>query len=580
MRQHCPDHERCAPGLEPRASTDLTTARHPWRPVWAMLAAVLLAGCATSVPTSPTVQVKVLAINDFHGNLRPPLGGIRFIDPADPTRMLDAAAGGAEHLATLVAQLRGKNPNHIFVAAGDLIGATPLLSALFRDEPTIQSLSLMGLEASAVGNHEFDRGQSELLRLQGGGCHPLEGCKGPTAFAGASFQYLAASTIVTRTGQTLLPAYHVKRFEGVPVAFIGLTLKETPSIVVPTGVLGLEFRDEAQTVNELVPQIRSQGIAAIVLLIHEGGIPSGGLNECPALSGAIVDIVKKLDSQVRVIISGHTHRAYNCRIDNRLVTSADKYGTVVSEIDLVLDRASGELLSASAENQVVRSDALAKDAAQTRLIAAYESLAAPLARRVVGRIAAALTRDESPSGETPIGQVVADAQLAATRSAADGAAQLALMNPGGLRAALVPQANGEVRYEDLFAVQPFYNNLVTLTLSGAQLLEVLERQWLDQPRPRVLQVSRGLGYRWDASRPPGQRVVPGSLMLDGAAIDANANYRVTVNSFLAGGGDNFQIFKQGRDARTGVMDVDALEHYLAANPVLPTDGPVRIRRVN
>jgi 5'-nucleotidase len=235
-----------------------------------------------------------------------------------------------------VQQLRAKNPNHIFVAAGDLIGATPLLSALFKDEPTIESLSLMGLEASAVGNHEFDKGAAELLRMQNGGC-AADGCKGPAPFKGAQFQYLAASTVDTASGKTLLPAYHVKSFQGIPVAFIGLTLKDTPTIVVPAGVAGLEFRDEAETVNALVPQLRAQGIEAIVLLIHEGGVPTGDYNECPGISGPIVDIVKKLDKAVDLVISGHTHRAYNCRIDGRLVTSGDKYGTIVTEIDLVLD---------------------------------------------------------------------------------------------------------------------------------------------------------------------------------------------------------------------------------------------------
>jgi 5'-nucleotidase len=544
------------------------------------LVVALLAGCASKPPraTAP-VAVKLLAINDFHGNLLPPLGGIRIKDPADPNKTINVPAGGAEYLATAVAELRRKNPNHAFVAAGDLIGASPLISALFHDEPTIESLNLMGLDVSAVGNHEFDKGSTELLRLQRGGCHPVDGCATPLPFEGATFKYLAASTI-DATGKTLFPPYHVKVFEGIPVAFIGLTLKDTPSIVVPSGVRGLTFRDEAETVNQLVPQLRKLGIEAIVLLIHEGGLPSGDYNECPGISGPIVDIVKKLDKAVDVVVSGHTHRAYNCRIDGRLVTSGDKFGTIVTEIDLVLDPKSGDVVSARADNVIVRSDRFAKDAGQTRLIGTYEQLAAPLAKRVVGRIAGPLTRDESAAGEMPIGQVVADAQLAATRASADGGAQIALMNPGGLRAALAPQPNGEVRYEDLFAVQPFYNNLVTLTLSGAQLVQVLEAQWLNQPRARILQVSGGFTYTGDAARPAGQRVVPGSVKLDGRAIEPGADYRVTVNSFLAGGGDNFGVLKQGRDPRTGLMDVDAFEQYLAGNPPITPGTPQRITRVN
>jgi 5'-nucleotidase len=523
--------------------------------------------------------VKILAINDFHGNLRPPQGGIRIRDPQDASKTVNVAAGGAEHLATAVKELVAKNPNHIFVAAGDLIGATPLVSALFNDEPTIEAMSLMGLEVSAVGNHEFDKGATELLRMQNGGCKPVQGCKGPQPFAGAKFKYLAASTIDTRSGKTLLPAYTVKRFQGIPVAFIGLTLKDTPQIVVPSGVADLEFRDEAQTVNALVPELKRQGIEAIVVLIHEGGVPTGDYNECPGISGPIVRIVEQFDPAVDLVISGHTHRAYNCRIAGRLVTSADKYGTLVSEIDIVLDPATGDVREARAQNVIVRNDRFAKDAAQTQLIEQYERLAAPLAKRVVGRVSAALSRDENPAGETPIGQVVADAQLAATASAAG--AQLALMNPGGLRAALAGDASGQVRYEDLFAVQPFYNNLVTLTLTGAQLQRALEQQWLNQPRARVLQVSKGFSYAWDNSKPAGERIVPGSLQLNGAPITPQQTLRVTINSFLAGGGDNFTVFKQdGRDARTGEMDVDALERYVAAQGTLAPGTLDRVRRIN
>ena len=551
----------------------------------AALAVAVLAGCASPAPMSAAgfqpaapVRVKVLAINDFHGNLKPPLGGIRIKDPADPTKTVNVPAGGAEHLATAVAQLRAKNPNHIFVAAGDLIGATPLLSALFRDEPTIESLSLMGLEASAVGNHEFDKGADELLRLQRGGCHPVEGCKGPQPFRGAGYQYLAASTLVKATGLTLLPAYHVKRFEGIPVAFIGLTLKGTPSIVVPAGVAGLEFRDEAETVNRLVPVLRQQGIEAIVVLIHEGGVPTGDYNECPGISGPIVAIVNKLDKAVDAVISGHTHRAYNCRIDGRLVTSGDRYGTIVTEIDLLLDRATRDVVSASADNLIVRTDAYAKEPRQTALIAAYEALAGPLGKRVVGPLDAAMPRDANRAGESLLGQVIADAQLAATRVAG---AQIALMNPGGIRAALAQPADGLVRYEDLFAVQPFSNHLVTLTLSGTQLLQLLEQQWRGQGASgRLLHVSRGFTYRWDGSRPIGQRVLPGSVLLDGQPIDAAAPYRITVNEFMAGGGDAFVLLKEGRDARTGMLDVDALEAYVKANPRLAPGLLDRIVRVD
>ncbi len=547
-----------------------------------LAAAAVLAGCATApVPAPATapagpVSVKVIAINDFHGNLMPPLGGIRVPDPSNPGQTKTIPAGGAEHLATAIAEAKAKNPNHAVVAAGDLIGGTPLLSALFRDEPAIESLSLMGLQIAAVGNHEFDKGADELLRMQRGGCHPTEGCKGPKPFEGAKFMYLAASTVVQATGQTFMPAYTVQRYQGIPVAFIGLTLEGTPAIVTPEGVRGLKFRDEAETVNELVPQLQQQGVEAIVVLIHEGGVPTGFYNECPGISGPIVSIVQKLHPAVDVVVSGHTHRAYNCRIDGKLVTSADSAGRMLTEIDLTLDPATRDVTQSVADNVIVATQGFAKDPRQTALIAAYQAVAKPLAERVVGRLAAPLTRESNPAGENTIGQVVADAQLAATRAVG---AQVALMNPGGLRSDLVPGPDGMLRYQDLFAVQPFNNNLVTMSFTGAQFLELIEGN-LRGREPRPLKISQGLTYTWDASQPQGRRVVPGSVKIDGRAVQPGDQVRVTVNSFMASGGDGYRIFNEGTDRVTGVMDVDAFEAYVKAQPVLQVPAPGRINRLN
>src|SRR5712675_920521 len=290
------------------------------------------------------VELRILAINDFHGYLRPPPGGIRIADPADKTKTIPVPAGGAEHMATLVKQLRDGHKNTIFVAAGDLIGASPFLSAMFHDEPSIESLSMMGLEGASVGNHEFDEGKEELLRMQNGGCHPTDGCQGPHPFLGAKFRYIAASTIEKNTGKTVFPPYAIRQFEGIPVAFIGLTLKGTPNLVSPVGVAGLEFKGEAETVNALVPELKARGVEAIVVLIHEGGFPAGDYNECPGISGPIVELVKKFDKAVDVVVSGHTHQAYICEIDGRLVTSGDKFGTIVTTIDLKLDPATRDVI--------------------------------------------------------------------------------------------------------------------------------------------------------------------------------------------------------------------------------------------
>src|SRR6201988_5260951 len=361
------------------------------------LAALALFVATSSAPqacaeNAAPVDVRILAINDFHGYLRPPAGGIRISDPDDKTRKIMVPAGGAEHMATLVKQLRENRKNTIFVAAGDLIGASPFLSAMFHDEPTIEALSMMGLEVASVGNHEFDEGKDELLRMQNGGCHPVDKCQGPHPFAGARFHYLAASTVEKATGKPVLPAYEIREFDGIPVAFIGLTLKGTPGLVSPVGVADLEFRDEADTVNALIPELKARGVEAIVVLIHEGGLPTGDYNECPGISGPIVDIVKKFDHAVDVVVSGHTHRAYVCEIDGRLVTSGDKYGTLVTAIDLKLDPVTHDVISARANNTIVRIGTYHRDPEQSALLEAYDRLAAPIANRAAGSITETLSR--------------------------------------------------------------------------------------------------------------------------------------------------------------------------------------------
>ncbi len=545
-----------------------------------ILVASLACLASTHAQAVDRVPLRILAINDLHGNLEPPPGGIRIDDPANKDRKIRVDAGGVEHMATLVKQLRADHKNSIFVAAGDLIGASPFLSAMFHDEPTIESLSLMGMEVASVGNHEFDEGKTELLRMQNGGCHPTDGCQGPHPFLGATFRYLAASTFDKSTGATLFPPYAIKTFDGIPVAFIGLTLKNTPRLVSPVGVVDLEFRYEADTVNALVPELKAKGVEAIAVLIHEGGFPTGYYNECPGISGPIVDIVKKFDKAVDIVVSGHTHQAYTCNIDGRLVTSGDKYGTLVTAIDVELDRGTRDVVSAKANNIIVRTDALEKDPEQARLIADYQRLAGPIAARPAGSITTSLSRIPTDAGESVLGDIVADAQLAATQAADKGGAVIAFTNPGGVRSPIIRRDDGSITYGDVFAAQPFRNQLVTMTLTGAQIKAVLEQQWIDPARPRVLQVSKGFRYTWDDAKPLGERIVAGSIMLNETPIDPAANYRVTVNNFLAVAGDGFTVLKDGTEQLFGIYDVDALYAYFQANsPVAPpTTG--RIIRLN
>src|SRR5215213_9620057 len=394
---------------------------------------VTAVGTAGAKPAG-TISVQILALNDFHGNLLPPSGSSGRVGPT-------LTAGGVEYLATHVSNLRALNPNTVVVSAGDMVGASPLLSALFHDEPTIEAFNLIGLDFNAVGNHEFDEGWHELVRLQEGGCHPVDGCLDGDDFAGANFQFLAANVVRKDNGKTIFPAYKVRSFDTAKIAFIGMTLEGTPLIVTPSGISDLTFKDEANTVNALIPELKAKGIETIVVLIHEGGIQSVAvnpttINQCEGISGPIVDIVNHLDDEVDVVISGHTHQPYNCTIDGKIVTSAFSFGRLVTKIDLTIDRGTGEVVTMAANNRIVTRD-VAKDSLLTALINKYNAIAAPLANRVIGAITADINRDATAAGETALGDVIADAQLDATNDPGFGDAVVAFMNPGGIRENLI-----------------------------------------------------------------------------------------------------------------------------------------------
>jgi 5'-nucleotidase len=510
------------------------------------------------------VAVTIAAINDFHGNLRP---------PPEPVMLegMRVSAGGSAQLGTLVQGLRVRSANFAFVSAGDLVGATPLLAGYFDDEPVVESMNIMGLDYNGVGNHEFDRGVAHLRRLQDGGC-PSGGCKSGMAFGGARFRILAANVIDSATGKPLFPPYGIKDYGSVKVAFVGVTLKGTPLVLSPRAVSGLEFRDEAESVNALVPELERQGVGAIVVLIHQGGFAAAGANGCRDPWGPIFELAPRFDKAVRVVVSAHTHQAYVCTVGDKLVTSAGSYGRFVTEIDLRIDVRKRRMRSAAAVNHVVRSDA-PQEASQAALLARYASLATAF-DRVVGRIRASISRRPNADGESPLGRLIADSHLAATKEAG---AVVAFMNPGGIRAPLEWKGGGAVSYAEVYAAYPFDNRLVTMSLTGVQVLRLLEQQRGGESG--MLQVSRGFSYVWDASRPPGNRVVPDSVMLDGHPLRADATYRVTVNSFNAEGGDALSVFREGKDRVTGLLSRDALIRYVEQHsPVAPPQDR-RIRRV-
>jgi len=537
-----------------------------------LILALGLSTCASHMPERGPVTVMLAAINDFHGNLELPAGGLPEVNTTTQA-LTRTPAGGVARLATVLEGLRTQHPHFAFVSAGDLVGASPLTSGYFDDEPTIAAMNSLKLDMNGVGNHEFDRGRAELLRLQSGGC-PDGGCKSGQAFGGAKFPFLAANVLVRDTGKTLFPPYVIHAFDGIRVAFIGVTLKGTPDILSPKAVAGLDFHDEADTVNRLVPELKRAGAEAIVVLIHQGGFQRGGPNDCSEFRGPIIDIVRRFDRAVDVVISGHTHQAYICRIEGRLVTSAGSFGRAVTAIKLTLDRTTRDVVSASATNHVVRTDV-----PESPVLAALAMRHAQLLRkldRTVGRIAQAIVNIQNADGESPLGQLIADAQLEATL---DVGAEVAFMNPGGIRVPIDFNGDGTVTYSALYAVQPFGNHLVTMTLSGKEVLQLLEQQWSINGLRR-LQISKGSGFAWNPDQPEGARIPRDSVVINGQPLQLDRDYRITVNNYLADGGDNLPILREGRSRVAGVLNLDALVAYFGRQSPMVVGRERRVRRID
>jgi 5'-nucleotidase len=542
---------------------------------------VAVAAPATAAPghtAAPnTTTVRLIGLNDFHGNLEPPTGSSGRVVLTDGTTV---DAGGAAFLATHVRQLRAEQRNSLVLSGGDNIGASPLASALFHDEPTIEFLNSIGTSASAVGNHELDEGYKELLRIQFGGCHPVDGCQFHNPYTGADFPFLASNITFTNSGLPATLPFTIKSVGGVKIGIIGATLKDLPTIVSPDGIQGLSFGDEAAAINRSSTLLQRLGVKAQVVVIHQGDstVGANGPNDCNlAANGALSAINAGVSANVDAIISGHTHTQYNCQLPDpkgqlRTVIQSLSFGRLLSVLDLKINTKSGDVQRdvSTARNEIV-TRTVTPDPAVQAIVTEAVTKSAPIANRQVGTITANIVRAAAPSGESPLGNLIADSQLAATTSAG---AQIALMNPGGVRTDLTflsspaGEGDGVVTYGEAFAVQPFSNILQTLTYTGAQIDAVLEQQWLANGPTRILQPSATLHYTQTLANPIGDRI--SNITINGVAVDPAASYRVTVNNFLAAGGDSFTTLTVGTDVTGGPIDLDAFTAYLTSNsPVSP-----------
>ena len=552
-----------------------------------LAAAVITVGLAGSPATaapSTTTDVRLIAFNDLHGNLQPPAGSSGRVTLPDGTTV---DAGGAAYLATHLKDLRAQVRNSVVFSAGDNVGASPLDSALFHDEPTMDVLNALGVSASVVGNHEFDEGYRELQRMQLGGCHPTDGCQFHHNYPGARFPFLGANVTFDNGFPALLP-FTVTVSGGVPIGVIGVTLKDLPLVVTPEAIEGLKFGDEVKAINQTSRLLDVLGIKTQVVLMHQGdNTEGGGPDDCKTQPGPATAIAKAASPSVDVIFTGHSHQQYNCVIDDpagnpRTVIQGASFGRLLSVVDIKVDRRTRDVVRSATEahNEIVTRD-VTPDPAVQALVDEATTKAAPIANEQFGSITADLVRAQPESGESTLGDVIADAQLAAT---AANDAQIAMTNPGGIRTDLnfasssAGEGDGVVTYGEAFAVQPFSNIMQTMTLTGAQLKTVLEQQWQPQPdgsvEVRMLQISSTLHYTWSRSAPVGSKV--SDITVAGEPVTDAATYRVSVNNFIAAGGDGFAEFTNGTDIAGGPVDLDAFTDYLTANPNLAPPPADRI----
>ena len=531
--------------------------------------ATLLAGCASTPPAavpSASVELSIFSINDFHGHIQPkspvPLSP-RLPDPQSG-ELKAQPAGGVAYLATVLDKLRSQRKNQVFVAAGDLVGASPQMSSLLKDEPTVSALGALGLAASSLGNHDLDAGLPELLRKSRGECAST-GCAWPE-FKGASFPYLAANMFETETGKRVLPSHMMKDIGGFKVAFVGAVTRDVPKVIIPKSIVGLRFADEADTLNALVPELRAAGAQVLVAIMHEGAMYDGAANDpsyaCPGLQGRGVDIATRLDPAYAIIISGHTHQAYTCKIGGRLMVQAGSFGGWLTESRLTLD-ATGRVLDAQAVNHPVLQGMYAPNPAFVALVARAAALTTAARNKPVADLTRGATRAAvAPFGDSQLGNLVADAHLAFGKKR--GAVDIAMTNSGGIRADLTVEPGRTVTLSDLFAIQPFSNELIALTISGSQLRELIRRQLPKRAGAAVLQVSNNLRYQW--SQAEGAEAVLETVTVDGKSLDLARDYRLIVNTFMAEGGNDLNVLKQGRDRVIVGMDIDAFEEWLRENP--------------
>jgi 5'-nucleotidase len=533
---------------------------------------LVLSACA-QLPSKAPIEINLVALNDFHGYLQP--SPFSYTDPANEDLVITTELGGIATLGGMLNEMRKADPYLLFVGVGDLIGGAPPISAMWADEPSIEAMNLLGMDVSAVGNHELDEGKQEFLRQIHGGCEssrPEKSCQLRAEFSGTQFPYIAANLFDSDTGKLLVHPYVIKTVRGVKLAFVGAQVKDLTLLVSASSLAGIAVTDEADAINALIPELKRQGVDIVVAVVHQGGntVDAFDQPDCTNLEGEIVDIAQRLDPAVDLLLSAHTHEAYLCNVGDLPVTQGGSYGRMVSQVTLVFDPEQETVVDVSARNVLVDPKKYTPDSRLLALLKEVETRSEQVLARPIARIGAELiSRTANAAGESAMGDLVADAQLFAT---APLGAQVAFMNTGGIRSELMLANNQlQVTYAQVASVHPFKGSLQLLTLTGAQIKALLEQQWQSDGEGsfKPLQISHSLRYQWNPILPRGERVLVDSIKLNGEVIQPDTSYRISVNSFLADGGDGFLVLTQGADrVDTEIPDLPALIDYLVAQDKL------------
>ncbi|QOR66439.1 5'-nucleotidase C-terminal domain-containing protein [Cytobacillus suaedae] len=477
------------------------------------------------------IKVQLLSVNDLHGK----------INVTEQPKNNPNKYGNAAYLATYLKEREQTNENTLIIHSGDMVGGSPPVSALYQDEPTVEVMESIGFDVGTVGNHEFDEGVDEMLRLIYGGDHP----NGTVNYDGINFPMIAANVVYKDSEELVLPPYYIKNIKGQKIGFIGVATTQTPNMVIAKGIQTINFTDEAEAINKFVPELTKRGVEAIVVLAHVPGSQEGD-----TVTGEIADIATKIDDEVDVIIAAHNHQKVNAMVDNKLIVQAWEYGKAFVDIDLEIDPVTGDIVKKEAEIVDVIQEGVTPDQKVSAILEKYSSAISSKLNEVVGVAGQFMEGGYATKayfGDNALGNLIADGMTAAMGS------DFAMMNGGGIRADLNA---GDITWEELYNIQPFGNTLVKIEVAGSNMDEIINAQISDYGPDCSI---AGFKYKWDSATSKVTEVT----LADGTLLDENATYTLTINNYMyEHNSDKYKLRAYGANPVQGTEDLTATIEFV------------------